>query len=292
MLGNRLSVVVLTHNRVTELRRTLRHLQAMPERPPIVVVDNASSDATATMVETEFPSVTLLRSKRNIGAAARNLGVEHVRSRYVAFCDDDTWWAPGSLLQAAELFDDYSRVAVLNGRVLIGEEERDDPTCSRMAASCLPSDNLPGRAILGFMAGAVVVRREAYLQAGGYEPNFFIGGEEALLAIDLAMMEWKMVYVPQLRIHHHPSGQRDVAACRALLARNAVWTAWLRRPFASALRETGAILRGARQDRIFWRTCLDAARGLHWVAMRRRPMPAEIDRLYRHLAAGDRPQLD
>lgn len=43
----RISVVVITHNRRDELQRTLERLAALPEQPRVVVVDNASSDGTA-----------------------------------------------------------------------------------------------------------------------------------------------------------------------------------------------------------------------------------------------------
>ncbi|WP_336159560.1 glycosyltransferase [Amycolatopsis sp. VC5-11] len=47
---NRTSVVVITHNRREQLRETLQHLVTLPERPPILVVDNASTDGTADLV--------------------------------------------------------------------------------------------------------------------------------------------------------------------------------------------------------------------------------------------------
>ncbi len=101
----RVAVVVLTHNRRVELTRTLEHRAALPERPEVVVVDNASTDGSLGVVRSRFPAVCYLRLERNVGAAARNVGVQRARRPFVAFCDDDTWWAPGSLGRAVELFD-------------------------------------------------------------------------------------------------------------------------------------------------------------------------------------------
>jgi GT2 family glycosyltransferase len=47
---DRTSVVVITHNRRTELLRTLARLERLPERPRILVTDNASTDGTAQAV--------------------------------------------------------------------------------------------------------------------------------------------------------------------------------------------------------------------------------------------------
>ncbi|HEX2530643.1 MAG TPA: glycosyltransferase family 2 protein, partial [Burkholderiaceae bacterium] len=170
-ISNRLSVVVLAHNRAYELLHTLERMTALPEKPELVVVDNASVDDTVGLVKERFPQVKLVELKANLGAAARNIGVEHAHTPYVAFCDDDTWWEAGSLPQAADLLDAYPRIAVLSARMLVGKAERDDPTCMVMNRSPLQSDHLPGKAVLGFLAGASVFRRDAFLQAGGYEPQ-------------------------------------------------------------------------------------------------------------------------
>jgi len=136
----------------------------------------------------------------------------------VAFCDDDSWWEDGALDLAVEILDHYPEVAALCGRVLLGADCREDPTCAEMARSPLPSAKLPGPALLGFIACAVVFRRDAYLQDGGYEARFFIGGEEALLTLDLAAAGWRIAYAPQLTVHHHPSPYRAMSRVRSSLS--------------------------------------------------------------------------
>ncbi|AJY39099.1 glycosyl transferase 2 family protein [Burkholderia humptydooensis] len=65
----RITAIVLTHRREHELARTLARLARLPERPAIIVVDNASNDGTAAMVRRRFPCATLVRAPRNLGAA-------------------------------------------------------------------------------------------------------------------------------------------------------------------------------------------------------------------------------
>lgn len=280
----RISVVVLTHGRAAELARTLRQLRALPERPPLIVVDNASPDDTAAMVARDFPEAVLVRAPRNLGAAGRNLGAAAARTPYVAFCDDDTWWAPGSLAAAADLLDRHRSVAALTARVLVGPERREDPTSSQMAASPLPPrSGLPGRPILGLLAGASAFRTSVFLALGGYHPRFFLGGEETVLALDLASAGWSMLYLPQLTVFHHPSPLRNPDRRRRLLARNAVWSAWLRLPAASALAVT---LRAAPQ---VWRDAggihgwWETLRGWRWVRHQRRVLPPPVEEMRRCL---------
>src|SRR3954469_15178304 len=175
----RVSIVMITHNRRAEVLHSLGILSSLPERPALIVVDNDSSDGTVDAVRGTFPHVEIHALPENSGAAGRTLGVAHATTPYVAFCDDDTWWHPGSLRRAVELFEAHPRLAVVTGRILVGPEEREDPVCRELESSPLPDEpGLPGHPLRGFMAGASAVRRSAFLEAGGFPARFFIGGEE------------------------------------------------------------------------------------------------------------------
>jgi GT2 family glycosyltransferase len=276
----RVTAVVLTYRRADELARTLARLTALPDRPAIVVVDNGSDDATAALVRERFAHVTLVHAPGNVGASGRNLGVAVARTRHVAFCDDDTWWAPGSIAEAANLLDAYPHVAAVTARVLVGAEEREDPTCALMADSPLDASvALPGRPILGLLAGATAFRRDAYLRAGGYHPRYFLGGEEALLALDLYRAGAWLVYAPQLTVHHYPSTQRDARARRSVSTRNDVWTAWLRWPAGAAFAHTVRMLPRLRRER----GILPALAGLPWILRERHAIPPHVERMRRRL---------
>ncbi len=272
----RLSIVVLTRNRCDEVCRTLRHLLALPLRAAIVVVDNGSEDDSAATIARDFPLVTLLRTGANLGAAGRNLGVARVTTPYVAFCDDDTWWASDALTRAVEILDRNPVIAVLNARVLVGPEARTDPSCEAMARSPLPMINGVGPALVGFMAGACVLRTASFRRAGGYWPPFFIGGEEALLALDIRADGGRIVYAPDVCTHHWPSSQRDAPQRRRLLARNALWTAWLRLPVDLAWSRSRTVLHGLPGWRARGRACLDAAAQWRLIQRHRHVIPPSL----------------
>lgn len=282
-LNRRISVVVLTYNRKAEVCHTLRRMLALPQAVDIIVVDNASTDGTRDLIHSEFPQVRFVGLPRNVGAAARNVGVEMANTPYIAFCDDDSWWADGSLERAVHILDAHPRVAALCARILLGPQEIEDPVCQVLANSPLPSAGLPGRALLGFIACATVVRRAAYLQAGGYEQRFFVGGEEELLSIDLVSNGWNVVYASELTIHHHPSPQRDNPGRQKIVLRNTLWVSWLRLPFASALRQTWATCRSARDMRTLAAALLEALRELPWVWRERRVISPQVHQMYRVL---------
>jgi GT2 family glycosyltransferase len=276
-----LGVVVVTRNRLGSLRRTLAQLEALPERPRIVVVDNASSDGTAAAVAREHPGVTLIPLDRNRGATARTIGARALDLPYVAFADDDSWWAPGALARAAGVLDAHPQVGLVAARVLVGEEERDDPTCVAMAKSPLAGGDLPGRPVLGFIACGAVARREALLAVGGFHRRWQIQGEEGLLAVDLARGGWLCLYAPQVVAHHHPSAARDPARRGVLEVRNALWFAWLRRPLRSVAAITLRTAARGVSDPSARRGLLEAVRGVGWVVRERRVVPAELERRMR-----------
>ena len=284
MPDRRVSVVVITHNRCTELSKTLHRLAGLPEQPHVVVIDNGSADGTVDMVRAQHPDVTLLTPGINLGAVGRNLGVAVVETPYVAFCDDDTWYDAGALSRAADLLDEHPTLAVVTGHILVEPGARDDPICDEMRRSPLPTpEGLPGYPLLSFLAGVSVVRRSAYEHAGGFSARLWLGGEEELLASDLATAGWHMAYVPEVIAHHQPSKARDSHLRRRHGIRNTLWFTWLRRPLPSALRRTAALLRTLPRDRVTAGGLVDAARGALWVAAERDVVPPHVEDGYRQL---------
>jgi GT2 family glycosyltransferase len=235
--GPAVTVVVATRNRAASLRRTLDRLTAMDT--PVIVVDNGSRDGTTRLVRRAFPGVRLVRLSRNQGALARNIGVRLARTPYVAFSDDDSWWAPDALRRAAACFDACPRLALIAGRTLVGPDERLDPVAAQMADAPLGrADDLPGPSVLGFLACASVVRREAFLACGGFDPVVFFSGEEERLAYDLHAAGWGLVYCADVVAHHHPAPRPADGRGARLADRNRVLTAWMRRPLPVAVSAT------------------------------------------------------
>ena len=274
----RVAVVVITHQRREELLLAVERLLALPERPRVVVVDNGSTDGTADAVRARFPEVTLVANPENLGAVGRNVGVALLDTPYVAFCDDDTWWDPGSLSAAADVLDRHPRLAVVTARILVEPGGTEDPVVAELRDSPVRgADWLPGPALGSFLAGASVVRRTAFLEVGGFSERLWLGGEEELMAGDLAAAGWELCYLPALTVHHQASRARNPHLRRRHGIRNTLWTTWLRRPLRPALRRTGHLLRTVPRDRVTARALLEAAAGIPWVLRERRVLPPHAE---------------
>jgi GT2 family glycosyltransferase len=235
--SDRITTVVISLNRRDDLLKSLpRH------HGPVILVDNGSTDGTVEAVRGSYPKVEVIELPSNIGAAARNIGVERASTPYVVFADDDSWWAAGARDRLVALFDTHPRLVLVAARILVGPQNRLDPASAEMAASPLPwRPDQPGRPVLGFVACGAAVRREAFLEVGGFDPVVFFPGEEERVALDLAASGWDLAYVPEVVAHHHPSAVRSTSSARErLILRNGILTAVMRRPWRVVARRCWA----------------------------------------------------
>jgi GT2 family glycosyltransferase len=273
------TIVVVTRNRRERLLATLERLTELPERARIIVVDNDSDDGSPDAVGERFPDVATMRLTGNRGAAARNAGVAAAGTELVGFCDDDSWFEPGALTRAAELFDARPWLGLMAARIIVEPGGRLDPTCALMART-----PLDGGRVLGFVAAGAVVLRRAFMESGGFAADYGVGGEELLLALDLAAAGWDLVYADDVVAHHEPDRGPRPGRTRVVV-RNDICSAWMRRPLATALRHTARAALAAREPEVR-AGMVDALRSAPAVFRRRRVLPARVERDVRLLERG------
>jgi len=182
------SVIVPTFNRADLIGRCLRSLRGagLPSLE-IVVVDDGSTDETAAVVES-FPGV-IYRRQANAGpAAARNLGFSISRGRYVGFIDSDDEWIAGAPSRLVQLLDGHADVPLVFADACMGDEAAGFvsfiATYGGEAFNALPGERRAGLRVLDrrpffhqlarrnvMFLGSLLVRREAFAAAGGFDPG-------------------------------------------------------------------------------------------------------------------------
>jgi hypothetical protein len=208
------SVLIVNWNGQRVLHNCLASLHAGQQdvRLETIVVDNASTDRSADIVPNEFPNVVLIRNEANRGfAAANNQAAERASGRYLFFLNNDTVVPPGTVGQLARYLDERPHVVAV-GPKLMGEDGlpqrsgRNLPTFGAlMHRSVLPvrwthlyarqyrdyrhsfDPNLSG-AVPQLAAAALLVRREAFAQIGGWDESFQFGVEDVDLCLRLAQL--------------------------------------------------------------------------------------------------------
>ena len=132
------SMVVVSSNSNDLLRDCLQTLkrEAGDITYETLVVDNASRDGSADMLQQEFPAVRLVRSPVNLGFAAGNNRAFHMaQGCYIVLLNSDAFMRPGTLSKAMEHMEKNPDVDLGRGQ-LVGRDDTWQPS-ARMFPSSL-----------------------------------------------------------------------------------------------------------------------------------------------------------
>src|SRR5262245_46760837 len=165
------TVVISTKNRRDDLRRALASVFAQTAPVDVLVMDDGSTDGTAEMVRHEFPSARLIRSDVSRGyIVRRNEAANVAETPYLFSIDDDAEFSSPDVVERTLTDFDDLRV----GAVAIPYIE---PHKGNRLLQCAPSPD----AIWvtdAFVGTAHAVRRDVFLQLGGYRESLVHQGEE------------------------------------------------------------------------------------------------------------------
>ncbi len=215
------TIVIPVRDRACLLHQLLTALRTDPETSgvPALVVDDGSVNYAAVASVTRLHGATLLVHPHNQGpAGARNTGLRHARTRYVAFCDSDVLPEPGWLSPLLAQFTDPA-LALAAPRV-VGIPQSQPGWLDRYEDVRSPLD-MGGReapivplSALAYVPGATLVVRRAAV-GGGFAPELRTG-EDVDLCLRLHHAGWRMRYVPSSRVGHcHRANLRSWLAQRA-----------------------------------------------------------------------------
>ena len=232
-----ISVVIVSWNARAFLEECLASI-ARAKRPgvlEVIVVDNASSDGSAEMVETQFPEVRLQRNASNLGfAAANNIGIRMASGEHIFLINSDVTVAPDCLEKLVKFMDEHPAVGVagptmLTGGGAIGRSCRGFPTVWRMACHAVGLDRLIPQSpifsgytmrywkqnstrevdILG--GWFLCVRRAALEEVGLLDERFFFYAEDMDWCRRFRLKGWKVMFVADAQSVHYGGGSSKVA---------------------------------------------------------------------------------
>lgn len=193
---SRISVVVPAHNAAGTVRRALQSVfdQTAPATE-IVVVDDASDDATAVIALT-FPDVKFVHLPLRQGpAAARNAGIAAATGDWIAFLDADDLWRPQKLEKQSALVRDGVSLVFCASEEFAADGRSLGDTFRGRAISTGPR---AWRDLLrrNFIATPTVLApRQLLLGLGGFNTALAVG-EDQDMWIRLAL-EGLLAYVPE-----------------------------------------------------------------------------------------------
>ena len=233
----RISVVIVSYNTRALLARCLETVSAELHPPnEVIVVDNASADASVAMVRAQFPQVQVIANTENCGfAVATNQGLRAANGTFLCLLNPDTELFSGALAALANFLESHPDVGVVGPTLLYPDGRYQHaafhfPTLAMALIDFFPlnhrllNSRLYGRYpfsmhekpfAMDYPLGAcMMVRREVCAAVGLLDEQFFMYCEEVDWCRRIKQAGWQIMHVPGARVVHHEGQSTRQAAGR------------------------------------------------------------------------------
>ena len=170
----------------------------------VIVVDNASNDGTADLVQRYGREVKLLANAENRGfGRACNQGFAASTGELVYLLNPDAKVVGSDcLLRLKQVMNAHPRWGMAGTRIL-NEHGQSFPSYSYPGQSKVQNnfDQLPGQ-IAWVLGASMVIRREVYSALNGFDPDFFLYSEETDLCLRLRKLGREIGYIENIEVRH------------------------------------------------------------------------------------------
>ncbi len=236
------TIVVLNYNGIEHLKEcfpSLVQIDYPRERLELMLVDNASTDASVEFTRTHYPQIRIVQSETNRGwGAGNNLGARHTTSQYVIFLNNDMWVQPGFVRGLVAAMQSGPTVACASAKILNWDGTQFDFAGAAAHFSGLAyqvgwrqpfqvDQFTTVEPLLFPCGGAMMVDRQVFLEAGGFDEDFFIYYDDLDLGWRLWIMGFQVVFAPDAVVYHRHHGTMQAVADyrkQVLYWRNSLYT--------------------------------------------------------------------
>lgn len=160
-------VVIPTHNRPVEVRRAISAVLAQDYSGPVdVLVVYDRNEPDSDLVSVGDRPVRVMSNSRTPGlAGTRNTGIVASTSEFVAFCDDDDYWAPGKLRQQIDAIGRYPESQLVTCSIVVEYRDKSTP---RLAGVDLVTHDMLVRSRMSMLhSSTLVFKREGLVHQIG-----------------------------------------------------------------------------------------------------------------------------
>lgn len=211
------SIVTVTWNSAQFIEEQLRSVLASEGVTcEVLVVDNASPDATVSVIEQKFPQVTLIQNAENRGfSAANNQAIARATGRYVVLLNPDMRVQPDTMAKMVAHMDAHPEIGVLGPHLVDAQgatlpHVRRFPRVSDQAALLLKIPHVFPAVLSGYLRTDFAYMQDAYVDSvrgscfmirravieklGGLDERYFIWFEEVDYCKQVIAAGWKVGY--------------------------------------------------------------------------------------------------
>ncbi len=208
-------VIVVTYNGVQWIRECINSVRGSIYPCVIVVVDNASTDGTQQILSDEYKNIIYLPQEKNLGfGSANNIGISVAINMGADFCfllNQDAFMLPDTISTLVAFMQCHPTYELATPLHCNPDTSRLDPKTQRTYLQHyqidLISDACLGRLkdyyqIRGINAAAWLVSTRAWLKVGGFDPLFFMYGEDDDLINRFDYHELTFALIPNAYVIH------------------------------------------------------------------------------------------
>lgn len=207
-------VIIVTYKGHQWYERCFTSLRNSSYPVQTIVIDNASNDGTVEYIKNNFPEIHLIESKENIGfGRANNLGIKYALDNacdYVFLLNQDTWIEPDSILKLLELAQKYPEYGVYSPMhvsadkksLYIEIEDGSTDHANSLLSDCYFQTLQDIYTFKYVNAAAWLIKRSTLEVVGGFDPIFFVYGEDDNYLQRMDFHGIKLGLVPKVQIIH------------------------------------------------------------------------------------------
>ena len=216
-----ISIITINYNGLANTCALIETIPFNDYSLEVIVVDNASSEDEATLIEQRYPQVKVIRSKENLGfAGGNNLGIKAALGKYLFFINNDTFLRPqdSNLQHLIDRLESDTKIGMVCPKIRFAWG-----TCPIQFAGYAPLSRITLRnKAIGFgeedlgqydnahstpyaHGAAMMVKREAIEQAGMMPECYFLYYEELDWSMMIRRAGYDIWYEPTCTIYHKES---------------------------------------------------------------------------------------
>ena len=213
------SVVILNYNGLEYPKGILKEcldsvLKSNYPNLEVIFVDNGSTDGSVSFVRKNYSKIKIVNNKRNLGfSEGFNTGIRASKRKYIVLLSNDMTVDPNWLNPVIKLMEREPQIGLAGfKRLIYGTKNRIDGIggdlylCGRVRpVGTYEIDRGQYDTIredLGYIGGAMVLRRKALQEVGLFDPDYFIFSEDIDLCYRIRKHGYKTIYVPDAIIYH------------------------------------------------------------------------------------------
>jgi hypothetical protein len=201
-----LSIVIVTYHSADVIVSCLDSVESAGSvSRDVFVVDNASTDGTAEVVRTRYPSVQLIANSDNRGfSAANNQAIPLTRGRYLFFLNPDAELTGGCLETAVRYMDENPAVGLAGTKVVYPDGSLQETISLRYPGQKHAAEELKGLpgGIACVLGASMIARAELIRAIGGFDEDYFLYGEDQELCLRIRQQGFEIGYIGEAVVRH------------------------------------------------------------------------------------------